>query len=57
MKNNSNDDFKAVDFMRKVRDKISEDIENFDYKQIKNYLAEKRKKIRIIPLAKTHKHS
>ncbi|MCD4819579.1 MAG: hypothetical protein K8S23_12895 [Candidatus Cloacimonetes bacterium] len=57
MKKSNNEEFKAVDFMRQVRDEISKDIENFDYKQIKNYFAERRQKIRIIPLPNIHKHS
>lgn len=35
-------DFKAVKFMREVRDKISADIKDMDFEQIKKYF-EKRK--------------
>ncbi|MCB9033721.1 MAG: hypothetical protein H6553_07780 [Chitinophagales bacterium] len=35
-------DFKAVEFMREVRDKISIDIKDMDFEQIKKYF-EKRK--------------
>ncbi len=35
-------DFKAVEFMREVRDKISADIKDMDFEQIKKYF-EKRK--------------
>lgn len=31
-------DFKAVEFMREVRDKISEDIKEMNFEQIKNTL-------------------
>ncbi len=55
MKKNS--EFKAVEFMRQVRNKISKDIQDFDYKQIKEYFAQKRQNGRIIPVLKTHKHS
>lgn len=52
-----NSEFKAVDFMRQVRDKISKDIQDFDYKQIKEYFAKKKQKARIIPSLKVKKHS
>jgi hypothetical protein len=42
-------DFDAVEFMRQQRDKISQDITGMDYKQIKEYLAKKRGKERILP--------
>ena len=35
-------DFDAVDFMRKQRDRISKDIADMDFKQIKEYLAKKK---------------
>jgi hypothetical protein len=34
--------FDAVAFMRKERDRISKDIANMDFKQIKKYFAKKR---------------
>ena len=42
-------DFDAVEFMRQQRDKISQDITGMAYKQIKEYLAKKREKERILP--------
>ena len=39
--------FKAVDFMREVRDKISNDIKDMDFKQIKKYLETRRRKLNI----------
>ena len=57
MKKMNNKEFKAVDFMRQVRNKISKDIQDFDYKQIKEYFAQKRQESRIIPSLKVHKHS
>ncbi len=33
MQTKINEGFKAVEFMREVRDEISKDIQNFDYKQ------------------------
>ena len=42
-------DFDAVKFMRQSRDKISKDIADMDYKQIKEYFAKKREKERILP--------
>lgn len=57
MKKMNNKEFKAVKFMRQVRDKISKDIENFDYKQIKEYFTKRRQNIRILPTPKVHKHS
>lgn len=44
MKTKTKKDFDAVAFMRKQRDKISKDIADMDYKQIKEYLAKKREK-------------
>lgn len=47
MKNNEEiiADFKAVDFMRKVRDKISEDIKDMNFSEIKAYFETRRLKI------------
>jgi len=50
----NNKEFKAVDFIRQVRNKISKDIQDFNYKQIKEYFAQK-KNNRIIPILKFHK--
>ncbi|MBL7860746.1 MAG: hypothetical protein JNJ65_06255 [Cyclobacteriaceae bacterium] len=36
--------FDAVAFMRKQRDKISKDIANMDFEEIKEYFSKKRKK-------------
>ncbi len=42
-------DFDAVKFMRQTRDKISKDIADMDYSEIKEYFAKKRRKGRIKP--------
>lgn len=42
-------DFDAVEFMRQTRDKISQEIADLDFDQIKKYFADKRQKTRIIP--------
>jgi hypothetical protein len=42
-------EFDAVKFMRQTRDKISSDIADMNYKEIKEYFARKRKKERILP--------
>jgi hypothetical protein len=49
MKTTVEKDFDAVKFMRQTRDKISQDIADMDYKQIKDYFAKKRSKERIMP--------
>jgi len=49
MKTKTKKDFDAVEFMRKKRNEISKDIEDMDYKQIKEYFANKKKKERILP--------
>ena len=41
--------FDAVQFMRSARDKISIDIANMNYKELKEYFAKKRKSGRILP--------
>ena len=38
--------FKAVDFMRKTRDKISSDIAAMSFEEIKKYLKKRRESIR-----------
>jgi hypothetical protein len=38
-------DFKAVKFMREVRDKISNDIKDMDFEQIEKYFENRRLKI------------
>ena len=45
MKNNENiiKDFKAVKFMREVRDRISNDIQDMTFEEIKKYFEERRK--------------
>lgn len=35
-------DFKAVKFMREVRDKISEDIKDMDFEEIEKYFEKRR---------------
>ena len=42
-------DFDAVKFMRQSRDKISKDIADMSYDEIKEYFAKKRQKERILP--------
>ena len=42
-------EFDAVEFMRQARDKISREIADLDFEQIKEYFAKKRQKTRIIP--------
>jgi len=53
---NTNKDFKAVDFMRQVRNIISHDIQDLNFKQIKEYLAHKKQGVRVIPNLE-NKHS
>ena len=38
-------DFKAVKFMRDVRDKISADIKDMNFEQIKNYFEQRKIKL------------
>lgn len=38
-------DFKAVKFMREVGDKISNDIKDMDFEQIKSYFEERKLKL------------
>ena len=40
--NDSIKGFKAVDFMRQVRDQISKDIQNMNFREIQNYFHERR---------------
>lgn len=47
MKTKTKKDFDAVKFMRQQRDRISKDIADMNYKQIKEYFS--RKKERILP--------
>jgi hypothetical protein len=42
-------DFDAVKFMRETRDKISKEIADMNFEQIKEYFANKRRKERILP--------
>ncbi|MGB0880724.1 MAG: hypothetical protein ACPGTO_09175 [Polaribacter sp.] len=37
--------FKAVDFMRKTRDKISKDIANMTFDELKEYFKKRREKL------------
>ena len=57
MKKINSKEFNAVNFMRKVRDKISKDIEDLNYKEIKEYFVQNRPNIRIIPNVKIQKYS
>ncbi len=38
-------DFKAVKFMREVRDKISEDIKEMNFEELKKYFEERKLKL------------
>ena len=38
-------DFKAVDFMRKTRDKISKEIADMTFEEIKEYFKKRREKL------------
>ena len=49
MKAKNKKEFDAVEFMRQTRDKISQEIADLDFEQIKAYFAKKREKIRVIP--------
>ena len=49
MKTKIKKDFDAVKFMRQTRDKISKDIADMDYAEIKEYFAKKRGENRIKP--------
>lgn len=49
MKTKNNKEFDAVGFMRQQRDRISKDIANMTFEQIKQYLAAGRAEERIIP--------
>ena len=49
MKAKNKKEFDAVEFMRQTRDKISQEIADFDFEQIKEYFAKKREKTRVIP--------
>ena len=49
MKVKNKKEFDAVEFMRQTRDKISLEIADLDFEQIKKYFAKKRQKTRIIP--------
>ena len=42
-------DFDAVRYMRQIRDKISKDIADMDYEQLKEYFTKSRPKERIMP--------
>ena len=42
-------DFDAVKFMRQNRDRISKDIADMNFTEIKEYFAKKRKRGRILP--------
>ena len=49
MKTTTEKTFDAVRFMREQRDKISQDIADMDYEQLKEYFAKRRPKERIMP--------
>ena len=42
---NTIEGFKAVDFMRKTRDKISKEIANMSFEEIKQYFENRRKEL------------
>jgi len=49
MKTLTKKSFDAVKFMRQTRDKISRDIADMNYKQLKEYFSKRRSKERILP--------
>ena len=49
MKTKHKKEFDAVEFMRQTRDRISKEIAEMDFEQIKEYFEKKRPKIRIMP--------
>ena len=49
MKTKNKKEFDAVEFMRQARDKISREIADLDFEQIKEYFANRRPKNRIMP--------
>jgi len=49
MKTKTKKVFDAVEYMRQQRDRISNDIANMTYEQIKQYLAKGKSEERIIP--------
>jgi hypothetical protein len=49
MKTKNKKKFDAVEFMRQTRDKISREIADLDFEQIKEYFAKRRPKTRIMP--------
>jgi len=49
MKTSTKKDFDAVSFMRHERDKISSEIADLNYEQLKKYFERKRSKNRIVP--------
>jgi hypothetical protein len=49
MKTKIKKDFDAVEYMRQQRDRISNDIANMTFEQIKQYLAQGKAEERIIP--------
>ena len=49
MKTKNKKESDAVEFMRKTRDKISHEIEDLNFEQIKEYFAKRRPKRRIMP--------
>jgi hypothetical protein len=49
MKTKNKKEFDAVEFMRRTRDRISREIADMDFDQLKEYFLKRRSKIRIIP--------
>jgi hypothetical protein len=49
MKPEAKKTFDAVKYMRQTRDKISQDIADMNYEQLKEYFEKRRPKERIIP--------
>ncbi len=48
-------DFDAVAFMRRQRDKISKDIANMDFEEIKVYFGKRKKPKQVSPATTGHK--
>lgn len=48
--------FKAVDFMREVRDKISFDIQDMNFEEIRKYMEERRLKLTSINSSDPYTH-
>ena len=49
MKTTSKKEFDAVEYMRQQRDRISRETANMNFEQFRQYLADRRPKVRIMP--------